>query len=299
MAARFIPSDLMVAAHINALLPISLSQPRSRKVLLLYGSELWSPISRSIARILATRVDRVMAISRFTASEAIKVGVPLDRLTVTHLGAALQAGSSSDGQVVERFGLASEQGRYPYFLTVSRLDEPHKGHDVFLQALPAILAVHPDVRYVIAGEGSRAHQLWDLARSLGIEEAVRMIGPIDEASKGSLMRECVAYVMLSRESRRPALFEGLGIAYLEAALAGRPSLAGASGGVQDAVVHKGTGLLVDPVSVQAVVDAALSLLASPEYANALGQAGRLRAESEFTWDQAVDRMERVLREAIA
>jgi phosphatidylinositol alpha-1,6-mannosyltransferase len=240
-----------------------------------------------------------MAISRFTAHEAIKVGVRPNRLTVTHLGAALPAESSSDGQVLQRLGLKSEEGTYPYFLTVSRLQEPHKGHDVFLHALPTILAVHPDVRFVIAGEGPLAHQLWNLAQRLGIHESVHLIGAIDEDSKGSLMRSCVAYVMLSRESRRPALFEGFGIAYIEAALAGRPSLAGASGGVADAVVHNGTGLVVDPISVQAAVDAALCLLANPEYANALGQAGRIRAENEFTWDQACERMECVLREALA
>jgi phosphatidylinositol alpha-1,6-mannosyltransferase len=239
-----------------------------------------------------------MAISRFTASEAIKVGVPPDRLTVTHLGAALPGKSPTDNRVLHRFGLRSVQGTCPYFLTVSRLEEPHKGHDVFLHALPAILDVHPDVRYVIAGEGPLAHQIWDLAQRLGIQEAVQMIGPIDELSKGSLMRGCVAYVMLSRESRRPALFEGFGITYLEAALAGRPSLAGASGGVPDVVVDGETGLVVDPLSIKTVAHAALCLLASPQYANALGRAGRLRAESEFTWDQAVKRMERVLREAL-
>jgi phosphatidylinositol alpha-1,6-mannosyltransferase len=105
--------------------------------------------------------------------------------------------------------------------------------------------------------------------------------------------------MVSRESRRPALFEGFGIGYLEAALAGRPSLAGASGGVSDAVVHAETGLLVDPLSVEAVTAAALRLLEDPRLADSLGAAARARAERDFTWEVAIGRMERCLESVLA
>jgi phosphatidylinositol alpha-1,6-mannosyltransferase len=182
----------------------------------------------------------------------------------------------------------------PFFLTVSRLTEPHKGHDVFLRAFPALLARHPDVRYVIAGEGELAGELSSLATRLGVRDAVRMPGAVDEPTKGALLAACRAFVMLSRESRRPALFEGFGIAFLEAAMAGRPSLAGASGGVADAVLDGQTGVLVDPLSVPAVIEGALRLLEDRAYADLLGERASARALRDYTWSAAVDRMERCL-----
>ena len=125
-----------------------------------------------------------------------------------------------------------------------------------------------------------------------------MIGAVDDATKDALLASCRAFVMVSRESRRPALFEGFGIVYLEAALAGRPALAGASGGVPDAVVDEETGLLVDPLSVPAVTAAALRLLDDPELADSLGERARRRAERDFTWEVAVGRMERCLESVL-
>jgi phosphatidyl-myo-inositol dimannoside synthase len=296
--AAAMPGDVYLAAHVVALMPLAMSHPRARRVVLLYGSELWAPASRLVARVLAARADRVMAISRFTAAEAEKIGIASDKIVVTPLGATLPPNLGADDEVLERLGLLRDSSTCPFFLTVSRLAEPHKGQDVFLRALPEILAQHPAVRYVIAGEGPLAPDLLQLATDLGVRHAVCMPGAITQAEKGALMRGCRAYVMLSRESRKPALFEGFGIAYLEAARAGRPSLAGDSGGVRDAVVHGRTGLVLNPLSAEAAADAAIRVLDDPSYADALGEAARERAESEFTWDAAVERMERVLLEAL-
>jgi len=195
---------------------------------------------------------------------------------------------------LRELGLINGRQVDPFFLTVSRLDERHKGHEMFLRALPALLARHPNVRYVIAGEGELAAELSVLASRLGVQHAVRMPGAIDEGTKAALMGRCRAFVMLSRESRRPALFEGFGIVFIEAAMAARPSLAGNSGGVPDAVSDGETGLLVDPLSLPDVIRAALRLLEDPRYADALGARARDRALRDYTWSAAVERMERCM-----
>ena len=147
---------------------------------------------------------------------------------------------------------------------------------------------------MIAGQGPLAPELSRLADRLGVGSAVRMVGAVDEPTKAALLAACRAFVMVSREQRRPALFEGFGIGYIEAALAGRPALGGASGGVPDAVVDGETGLLVDPLSVPAVTAAALRLLDEPGLADALGARAQVRARRDFTWEVAITRMERCL-----
>jgi phosphatidylinositol alpha-1,6-mannosyltransferase len=240
-----------------------------------------------------------MAISRFTAHEAATAGLRSSRIVISPPGAAEPALPGQAVPILEALGLVRDGTTVPFFLTISRLDEPHKGHDVFLRALPALRERYPDLEYVIAGEGALVRELSLLADRLGVGQAVRMFGSIDEATKGALLAYCRAFVMVSRESRRPALFEGFGIVYLEAALAGRPSLAGASGGVADAIVSEETGLLVDPLSVPAITAAAMRLLDDPELADSLGERARVRAQRDFTWAVAVGRMERCLESMLS
>jgi phosphatidyl-myo-inositol dimannoside synthase len=170
---------------------------------------------------------------------------------------------------------------------MARLSESHKGQDNFIRTLPAILARHPQVRYVIAGDGPLRSHFERIAVAAGVKNAVVMTGKIDEVTKGCLVRNCRAFVMLSREAPAAAQFEGFGLVFLEAALAGRPSIAGASGGIPEVVVDGKTGVLVNPSSPIAIADAAISLLENPEFADQLGSQGRSRAQSEFTWKRTV------------
>lgn len=268
LTARHRP-DMVLAGHLNAF-PSLLVPGRGRpKLAVIYGSELGASRSRLVARVLGGRIDRALAISRFSGFEAAKSGIVADRIVITPLGADPPEAAAIDPGMLAALGLLRDGAVLPFILTVSRLDERHKGHDVVLRALPELLQWFPDLRYVIAGEGSLAQELCERARRLGVH-AVVMTGAVDERLKATLLASCRAYVMLSSESRRPALFEGFGLAFIEAAMAGRPSLAGRSGGVPDAVVDGQTGLLVDPGSVQQFIAAASRLLRDPDLADALG-----------------------------
>jgi hypothetical protein len=87
--------------------------------------------------------------------------------------------------------------------------------------------------------------------------------------------------------------------YLEAAATGLPVVAARSGGVEDAVEDGVTGVLVPRRDPAALADALAALLAEPERAAALGRAGRLRVEREFTPAALGERMAEVYREAVA
>jgi glycosyltransferase involved in cell wall biosynthesis len=89
--------------------------------------------------------------------------------------------------------------------------------------------------------------------------------------------------------------EGWGIAVLEAAAAGTPTVAYAqAGGTAESVVDGVTGVLVaDEDSLRATVD---RLLDDRAGLAALGDAARARAAT-FTWDEATDGLEKVLLSA--
>jgi glycosyltransferase involved in cell wall biosynthesis len=94
----------------------------------------------------------------------------------------------------------------------------------------------------------------------------------------------------------PSLAEGLPIAILEAMACARPVVATPVGGVTDAVVNGQTGLLVPPQDAVALAEAVLRLLRDPAWARRMGTEGRHRAETFFSLDRVISRVESLYEE---
>ena len=85
--------------------------------------------------------------------------------------------------------------------------------------------------------------------------------------------------------------EGFGIVFLEAAAAGVPQVAGASGGAGEAVEDGVTGVMVRrPTEARDVAGAIGDLLDDPDRARAMGERARLRAEASFDYDLLAPRL---------
>jgi glycosyltransferase involved in cell wall biosynthesis len=89
--------------------------------------------------------------------------------------------------------------------------------------------------------------------------------------------------------------EGWGLAVVEAAREGTPSVAFRVGGLQESIIDGGTGLLVDDLDgFEAALD---RVLASPAERARLGEAARLHAAA-FTWDDAAAAFDARLDDAV-
>jgi len=238
----------------------------------------------------ASRV--VMCNSRFSAGEAEWFGVPRDRVLLISPGIDpapyLDVPSSAIVALRARYGLQGKK----LLLTLARMDA-RKGHDMVVRALPAIAAAVPDVHYLVVGKGdpSRPH---GIASELGVRDRLTVIDYVPTESLPVLFASCDVYVMTSRFDPETRQVEGFGIVYLEAAACGKPSVAGNQGGCADAVVDGETGLLVDPVDVDAIARAAIQLLTSEEGAQRMGLAGRARVTKEFNKLDQLRRVEHAL-----
>jgi glycosyltransferase involved in cell wall biosynthesis len=93
--------------------------------------------------------------------------------------------------------------------------------------------------------------------------------------------------------------EAYGMPVAEGMASGLPVIASASGGLCDLVEDGKTGLLVPPGASDVLAAAIASLLADPARARAYGAAGRDRALSLFTWDQAAQRLAGVYERVLA
>ena len=166
----------------------------------------------------------------------------------------------------------------PYILGLGRI-VPQKGFDILLDAYARLLGRRPDAPdLVIAGDGPERESLQAQAASLGLKNRVFLTGRADRTSAVSLFHGCALFVLPSRQ-------EPQGIVSLEAMACGKAVVAARVGGVPEIVREGETGLLFPAEDSAALAQLLETLLAAPERAAALGQAGRARVEQCFTWNR--------------
>lgn len=231
--------------------------------------------------------DLSLAVSRYTRDRVAEFGVDPRSVLVLPCGVDPERFSPRDGTRLRRaLGLDGQ----PVVLTLSRLVR-RKGHDLVIRALPDLRRRVPGTLYVVAGSGEPGYVsgLRDLARSCGVEEAVRFVGRIEDEDLPGLYSASDVYTMSSRTNEATGNYEGFGITYLEANACGVPVVGADSGGVADAIVDGETGYLVPPEDVGALADRLGRLLADPTLARWMGENGRARVLRELTWDRVADR----------
>jgi glycosyltransferase involved in cell wall biosynthesis len=81
----------------------------------------------------------------------------------------------------------------------------------------------------------------------------------------------------------PSLYESFGLIYLEAMNYGKAVVGCRAGGIPDVVDDGVTGILVEPEAPQALAEAILRLVRSPELLHTMGEAGRRRLLDRFTY----------------
>jgi phosphatidylinositol alpha-1,6-mannosyltransferase len=176
-------------------------------------------------------------------------------------------------------------GDGPVLLSVARL-VPRKGIDTVIESLPAIRAIHPSVVYRVIGTGPDLSRLQDLTARLGVADRVRFVGDVEDDALPAWYAGADLFVLPTREIPADDEIEGFGIAYVEAAAAGVPSIAADVGGCADAVIDDVTGLLVPPGSPSSVANAVLLLLRDPTLRARLGRNARATVERHLNWERA-------------
>jgi phosphatidylinositol alpha-1,6-mannosyltransferase len=152
----------------------------------------------------------------------------------------------------------------------------------------------PDAALVIVGGGEYGSALRALAR-VAPTRSVVFAGEAADADLPAYYAAADVFAMPCRSRWGGMEVEGFGIVFLEAGAAGKPVVAGRSGGASEAVVDGETGLLVEGAEPKAVALAVAKLLKNRDLAASMGAAGRARVEREFTWRRQVGRLAEVLR----
>jgi phosphatidylinositol alpha-1,6-mannosyltransferase len=254
--------------------------------LVLHGAEVTVPgrvpPARSLLRRTLLDARLVIAAGGYPADEAelaagrglpvvvVPPGVDHERFTPLDADARRAAR--------ERFGLPSDAF---VVASVSRL-VPRKGFDMVIRAAARLRPTHPDLVVAIAGDGRDRGRLQKLAQATGAD--VRFLGRVPDDALPAVYGCADLFAMLCRNRWFGLEQEGFGIVFLEAAASGVPQVAGRSGGADEAVVDGTTGLVVDPLDEIAVTGAFARLIDDGATRRAMGEAGRIRARDELSYD---------------
>jgi phosphatidyl-myo-inositol dimannoside synthase len=240
--------------------------------------QAFSPIKKQVFKNAAS----VFSISNFT-SGLLQSQCDLleEKVHTVYCGVNAEAFffAPRSGDLIVKHGL---QGRR-VFLTISRLED-YKGVDRAISALREVIKQHPDVVYLVCGDGPDRSRLESLVRHYRVQNHVIFAGVVPFARLRDYYNLCDCFVLLSRDDWETPNVEGFGLVYLEAAACSKPSIAGRAGGVSDAVTDGQTGWLVNPEDDKAIANAMIEVLDKPSLTAMRGEEARKRVLSGFTWD---------------
>ncbi len=163
-----------------------------------------------------------------------------------------------------------------------------KGVLDLMRAIPIILRSVPEATFVLAGTGDM-DSMMTLARSLGVERAIRWPGWVDGAEKDNLLREADVFVL-------PSYYEGLPVGVLEAMACGVPVVATSVGGIPDVIEDRVNGLLVDPGEPEVLARAIVTILTDDALRARLREAAHRDVRKWFSTETVIGDLESLYRE---
>ncbi len=224
------------------------------------------------------------------------VGAPPERVTVVPYGvdADVFHPGANGTEVRARLGIEPDQ---PVIFTLGRMVFK-KGFDILLNAMPRVIAEHPEVVLVLGGYGDLREALEQQAVRLGIMEHVRFPGVIGHDDVPAFFSMADVATFPSIHDQRGNV-DGLPNVLLEAMSIGRPIVASRVAGIPQVIADGVHGLLTPEGNVAALAAALNRVLSDRPLAAELGAAARKRVEQELRWSHIAARFETVFRRAIA
>jgi glycosyltransferase involved in cell wall biosynthesis len=144
---------------------------------------------------------------------------------------------------------------YPEFsrivLSMGRL-QPEKNYRGLIRAFARVRKIHDDAMLLIVGSGPERDRLLSLARSLDLDDCIKILPWARDVA--SYYKSCDVYV-------QPSLYEGWGLAVIEALASGAPVVMTDVGCSGEVVRNDETGLVVPPHREQELADAITRMLA--------------------------------------
>ncbi len=249
--------------------------PRSRR--------LFVPIIKLAVR----KANGVIAVSENTKKDISKyVGDFEEKVSVTYLAADERVDYEYDVKTAEsvfqKFGL-----KHPYILFVGFL-EPRKNLQRLLHAFKRIKDKIDHCLVIVGGEGWWYEKTYALVKDYGLENRVIFTGYVENEELFYLYKGAEIFAF-------PSLYEGFGIAPLEAINCGTPVLASDNTSLPE--VTGDAAVYVDPHDTDDIAEKLLDVLTSPGKMKTL-RANCERQRQKFDWNVTAQKTLEILRDVL-
>ncbi len=268
---------------------LELIKTNKKKICLIHSKEInhkkGSRLNKKVLEVL-NNVDHVVANSNFTKNLAIKLGVEEKRIHVINPGVdpALEIPKNDLKKAEEIFN-----GKKNKLITVSRFDK-RKNHEKVIMAIRNLKEIYHDIIYTCIGYGDEEENLKKLVIELKLENHVIFLKDIPNNLKNALVAKSNIFIMPSIIHRNS--IEGFGIAFIEAAQYGIPSIGGKDGGASDAIIHEKTGIICDGNNLEEIYKSIDNLLKENKYLD-YGKEAKINSQN-FHWNKIIEKYKRIL-----
>jgi phosphatidylinositol alpha-1,6-mannosyltransferase len=276
----------IIADHWKSL---ELLKTGEKKICLIHGKEInhekGTSLNKRVLEVL-NNVETIVANSEYTKILAISLGVQQDKIIVVNPG--VDQVQKLDKKTLDKVENLLKN-KSPRLITVSRFDK-RKNHEKVIMALRNLKQIYPEIVYICIGYGDEEENIRKLVAELNLQSQVMFFKDISKELKNSLIAKSNIFVMPSIIHKKSV--EGFGIAYIEAAQYGVPSLGGKDGGASDAIDHLKTGLICDGNELDEVYSSINSMLENNKYI----EYGKVAKENsvKFQWSRIIEKYKKIL-----
>lgn len=225
--------------------------------------KIWNE-GKGIIEPVMNRADFVTCVSKYLQNSLLKVVPSLKNVITMYAGI--------DVKKIEK--IKPFYSDYKYILSLRRLI-PSKGVDILIKAFDKVFVEIPDLKLMIAGDGSEKDKLNKLVFDLGLQEKVIFCGTVSLEQATALLKSALCTVV-------PSLSEGGGLVNIEAQAAGCPVVASRVGGIPEYVQDDVSGLLFESGNCDELKDKILDIVNNPNLRAMLIDNGKLYA-AKFDW----------------
>ena len=246
---------------------------------ILHGTEVNLPnkMLRKFTHKSIDAADHIVAVSNYTKS-----------LLPNHILAKRTVHIIPNGIDLEElpaFHKKKELIGNPKILTVGNVT-PRKGQHRVINALPDILKAYPNAHYHIVGLPTHKRDFYNLAKELGVENAVTFHGRAESCEDVCSFYYSADIFAILSENQANGDCEGFGIVILEAGYFGLPSIGATGCGIEDAIDSGYNGFLVDGNNPEQITNSISQILSSSE---AFSKNAKAWAE-KHDWNVIVDEL---------
>lgn len=167
---------------------------------------------------------KIIVISKTTRDDLVELGFKNKNIEIVYCGINAIKNHNSINKFYK-----------PTILYLGRIKK-YKRVDLLIKIMPEISKRIPNVHLMIAGWGTEASSITDMAMRSIARKKINIIGPVSEFEKKHLLSKAWVFV-------NPSIGEGWGISVIEANLYGAPAVAFDVAGLSESIKHDQTGYL--------------------------------------------------------